>query len=88
MGAPPLQFMQLFVVAPLLTQVRFGDWDAILADAAASQRMTALPGRDPPLRPRHGARAQAQAGSTRRRAMRRRCMRSQSTRRRRGSPSA
>lgn len=36
MGEPPLQFMQQFVVAPLLTQVRFGDWDAILADAAAS----------------------------------------------------
>ena len=36
MGEPPLQFMQQFVVAPLLTQVRFGDWDTILADAAAS----------------------------------------------------
>ncbi len=36
MGDPPLQFMQQFVVAPLLTQVRFGDWDAILADAATS----------------------------------------------------
>ena len=36
MGEPPLQFMQQFVVAPLLTQVRFGDWDAILADAATS----------------------------------------------------
>lgn len=36
MGEPPLQFMQQFVVAPLLTKVRFGDWDAILADAAPS----------------------------------------------------
>ncbi|MGH8063127.1 MAG: tetratricopeptide repeat protein, partial [Pseudoxanthomonas sp.] len=34
MGQPPMEFMQQFVVAPLLTQVRFGDWDAILADAA------------------------------------------------------
>jgi len=33
MGAPPLEFMQLFVVTPLLTRVRFGAWDAILADA-------------------------------------------------------
>ena len=36
MGEPPLQFMQQFVVAPLLTQVRFGDWDAILADTPTS----------------------------------------------------
>lgn len=35
MGQAPLEFMQQFVVAPLLTQVRFGDWDAILSDAAA-----------------------------------------------------
>jgi len=35
MGQAPLEFMQQFVVAPLLTQVRFGDWDAILVDAAA-----------------------------------------------------
>ncbi|UNK58882.1 hypothetical protein MNQ95_07350 [Pseudoxanthomonas daejeonensis] len=35
MGEAPMQFMQQFVVAPLLTQVRFGDWDAILADTAA-----------------------------------------------------
>ena len=34
MGAPPLEFMQLFVVTPLLTQVRFGEWDAILDEAA------------------------------------------------------
>lgn len=33
MGAPPLEAMQLFLVAPLFTQVRFGDWDAILAQA-------------------------------------------------------
>lgn len=36
MGEAPMQFMQQFVVAPLLTQVRFGDWDAILADTAAA----------------------------------------------------
>ena len=35
MGEPPLQFMQLYVVTPLLTQVRFGDWDAILAQPGA-----------------------------------------------------
>ncbi len=35
MGAPPLEFMQLFVATPLLTQVRFGEWDAILAQPAA-----------------------------------------------------
>lgn len=34
MGEAPMQFMQQFVVTPLLTQVRFGDWDAILADTA------------------------------------------------------
>lgn len=33
MGAPPLEAMQLFLVAPLFTQVRFGEWDAILAQA-------------------------------------------------------
>jgi tetratricopeptide (TPR) repeat protein len=31
MGAPPLEFMQVFVSTPLLTQVRFGDWNGILA---------------------------------------------------------
>lgn len=37
MGTPPMEFMQVFVVAPLFTQVRFGEWDAILtADAAPS----------------------------------------------------
>ena len=30
-----LTFMQLFLVAPLFTQVRFGQWDAILAQAEA-----------------------------------------------------
>lgn len=39
MGEPPLQFMQQFVVTPLLTQVRFGDWDAILADSAATPEL-------------------------------------------------
>lgn len=36
MAQAPMEFMQQFVVAPLLTQVRFGDWDAILADTAVS----------------------------------------------------
>lgn len=36
MGAAPMEFMQQFVVAPLLAQVRFGDWDAILAATATS----------------------------------------------------
>jgi len=31
MAQPPLQFMQLYEVAPLLTQVRFGDWPGILS---------------------------------------------------------
>nr|WP_298154852.1 tetratricopeptide repeat protein [uncultured Pseudoxanthomonas sp.] len=35
MGEAPMQFMQQFVVAPWFTQVRFGDWDAILADASS-----------------------------------------------------
>lgn len=53
MGAPPLEFMQLFVVTPLLTRVRFGEWDAILADAA--------PKDDPPFPTaiRHFARGMA-----------------------------
>ncbi|PZQ13241.1 MAG: hypothetical protein DI564_12095 [Rhodanobacter denitrificans] len=55
MGRPPLEFMQQFVVAPLLTQVRFGDWDAILSDAAAAP---ALPY---PAAIRHFARGMAQA---------------------------
>lgn len=33
MGVPPLEAMQLFLLAPLFTQVRFGDWDGILAEA-------------------------------------------------------
>jgi tetratricopeptide (TPR) repeat protein len=32
MGAPPMEFMQLFVVSPLLTRVRFGDWEGILTE--------------------------------------------------------
>ena len=31
MGTPPMEFMQVFASTPLFTQVRFGDWDAILA---------------------------------------------------------
>lgn len=34
MAAPPLQFMQLYLLAPLFAQVRFADWDAILATTA------------------------------------------------------
>ena len=40
MGAPPLEFMQLFVSTPLFAQVRFGQWDAVLAQA---QPPAALP---------------------------------------------
>lgn len=54
MGEPPLQFMQQFVVAPLLTQVRFGDWDAILADTAAAPELPY------PAAIRHFARGMAQ----------------------------
>lgn len=36
MGSPSMAFMQLFVATPLFTQVRFGDWDAILAQAPAA----------------------------------------------------
>lgn len=39
MGAAPMQFMQQFLVTPLLTQVRFGDWDVILADAGAADEL-------------------------------------------------
>ncbi len=35
MGAPPMEFMQVFIVTPLFAQVRFGDWDAILAQSQA-----------------------------------------------------
>ncbi|UJJ57987.1 tetratricopeptide repeat protein [Rhodanobacter denitrificans] len=55
MGAAPMEFMQQFVVTPLLTRVRFGDWDAILADTAAPP---ALPY---PAAIRHFARGMAQA---------------------------
>ena len=55
MGAAPMEFMQQFVVTPLLTQVRFGDWDAILADSAAS---SSLPY---PTAIRHFARGMAHA---------------------------
>lgn len=54
MGQAPLEFMQQFVVAPLLTQVRFGDWDAILSDAAAQ------PEPPYPAAIRHFARGMAQ----------------------------
>ncbi|HSD17759.1 MAG TPA: hypothetical protein VLC71_10950 [Thermomonas sp.] len=55
MGAPPLEFMQLFVVTPLLTQVRFGEWDAILADAAPADELPF------PTAIRHFARGMAHA---------------------------
>ena len=55
MGEAPMQFMQQFVVTPLLTQVRFGDWDAILADTGAA---TELPY---PSAIRHFARGMAHA---------------------------
>ena len=35
MGEATMAFMQQYVVTPPLTQVRFGDWDAILSDTAA-----------------------------------------------------
>jgi len=55
MGDAPMEFMQLFVVTPLLTHVRFGDWDAILADTAAS------PESPYPAAIRHFARGMAHA---------------------------
>ncbi|MGB5850827.1 MAG: hypothetical protein WBG85_00900 [Rhodanobacter sp.] len=39
MGEAPMEFMQQFVVTPLLTRVRFGDWDTILADTAAAPEL-------------------------------------------------
>jgi tetratricopeptide (TPR) repeat protein len=33
MATAPMEFMQVFASTPLFTQVRFGDWDAILAQA-------------------------------------------------------
>jgi hypothetical protein len=60
MGQAPLEFMQQFVVAPLLTQVRFGDWDAILSDSAVSD--AAAPPEPPyPAAIRHFARGMAHA---------------------------
>ncbi|HJW07121.1 MAG TPA: hypothetical protein VJ527_11580 [Rhodanobacter sp.] len=55
MGEAPMEFMQQFVVTPLLTQVRFGDWDAILADTATSPELPY------PAAIRHFARGMAQA---------------------------
>ena len=54
MGEAPMQFMQQYVVAPWLTQVRFGDWDAILADTSAP------PSLPYPTAIRHFARGMAQ----------------------------
>jgi tetratricopeptide (TPR) repeat protein len=54
MGEAPMEFMQQFVVTPLLTQVRFGDWDAILADTATSPELPY------PAAIRHFARGMAQ----------------------------
>src|SRR5574337_750186 len=39
MGDAPMEFMQQYVVAPLLTRVRFGDWDAILSDTSAPSEL-------------------------------------------------
>ena len=55
MGGAPMEFMQQFVVTPLLTQVRFGDWDAILADTATSPELPY------PTAIRHFARGMAHA---------------------------
>lgn len=55
MGQAPMQFMQQFVVAPPLTQVRFGEWDAILADASAPPELPY------PAAIRHFARGMAHA---------------------------
>ena len=55
MGAPPVEFMQLFVATPLLTQVRFGEWDAILAQAEPSSPLPF------PTAIRHFARGMASA---------------------------
>lgn len=54
MGSPGLEFMQLFVVAPLLTHVRFGDWDAVLAEPVPAPELPF------PLAIRHFARGLAQ----------------------------
>lgn len=55
MGEAPMQFMQQFVVSPALTQVRFGDWDAILADKSTP------PSLPYPTAIRHFARGMAHA---------------------------
>lgn len=55
MGEAPMQFMQQFVVAPLLTQVRFGDWDGILADTGTAAELPY------PAAIRHFARGMAHA---------------------------
>ncbi len=55
MGQPPLEFMQQFAVAPLLTRVRFGDWDAILAEPVPASELPF------PAAIRHFARGMAHA---------------------------
>ena len=55
MGEAPMEFMQQFVVVPLLTQVRFGDWDAILTDTSPT------PSLPYPRAIRHFARGMAHA---------------------------
>jgi tetratricopeptide (TPR) repeat protein len=39
MGKPPMEFMQVFAATPLLTHVRFGDWEAILAEAVPANEL-------------------------------------------------
>ncbi|MBU6416496.1 MAG: hypothetical protein KJS83_04930 [Xanthomonadaceae bacterium] len=55
MGESPMEFMQQYVVTPPLTQVRFGDWDAILSDTAAPSELPY------PAAIRHFARGMAHA---------------------------
>jgi hypothetical protein len=55
MGDPPLQFMQLFVATPWLTRVRFGEWDAILAQPEPASELPF------PAAMRHFARGMAYA---------------------------
>ena len=54
MAVPPMEFMQLYAVTPLITQVRFGEWATILASTAAAD--------EPPfmMAIRHFARGMAQ----------------------------
>lgn len=68
MGQAPLELQQ-FAVAPLLTQVRFGDWEAILSDVAAQ------PEPPYPTAIRHFARGMAQVRLGRGRARGRRLAR-------------